>query len=164
MTDAARVRELLSYDPETGVFRWRQDRGRFGNRAKAGDIAGTYGQRGVWRICLDWKVHLGHRLAWLYMTGEWPVGGIDHINGNPSDNRWSNLRPANQSQNNANARMRADNTVGLKGVSRHRGKYRASIVRGGRQKFLGYFATPEEAHAAYAAAAKAIFGEYARSV
>lgn len=162
--DAARVRELLSYDPTSGVFRWRQSRGRFGNRAKAGDIAGATGQRGVKRICLDWKVYLAHRLAWVYMTGAWPAGGIDHINGNPSDNRWANLRPADQSQNSANARKRSDNTVGLKGVSAQRGKYRASIVKNGRQKFLGYFATPEEAHAAYVAAARNTFGEYARSV
>jgi hypothetical protein len=88
---------------------------------------------------------------------------VDHKNGNGLDNRRNgNLRLARKSQNQANSRLRIDNTCGLKGVSRYRKKFMATIQHEGKQQFLGCFVTPEAAHAAYCARAKELFGEFAR--
>ena len=88
---AARLRELLQYDPETGVFTRLV---KTSNGIKVGDVAGTADARGYILIRVDGWLHLAHRLAWLHMTCEWPKGMIDHINGVRDDNRWSNLRRA----------------------------------------------------------------------
>lgn len=99
---------------------------------------------------------MAHRLVWLHLYGEWPEHGIDHINGRRSDNTAANLRSVPQSENVQNQRKaRRDNkSTGLLGVSRPSGrsKYRAQIMAQGRNRYLGYFDTPEEAHAAYLAA------------
>ena len=102
------------------------------------------------------------RLAWFWMTATWPDSGIDHRNGIPSDDSWINLRQATQTQNNGNSRIRRNHAVGLKGVSfsKFTGRYKAHI--GSKQ--IGRFDTAEEAHAAYVAAAKKYFSEFARSV
>jgi hypothetical protein len=93
------------------------------------------------------------RLAWFYTTGAWPKDQIDHIDGNKSNNRFANLREATPSQNTQNQRraMRT-NKLGILGVILARGKFRAQIWFDGKNKFLGYFATAEAAHAAYLAA------------
>ena len=96
------------------------------------------------------------------MTGEWGRPAIDHRDGNSTNNRWSNLRRATPSQNNANRRRPRHNTSGYKGVYFRWGFWRACIKRNGRRIYLGVFATPEEAHAAYVAAARKLFGEFAR--
>ena len=105
-----------------------------------------------------------HRLAWLYMTGKWPVAQIDHINMVKNDNRWSNLREATKAQNKANSPGRS--TCGFKGVYvvKKRGtiKYRAQLRSAGKLHDLGYYRTPEEANAAYAVAAERMHGEFAR--
>jgi hypothetical protein len=160
MITAERLRELLHYDPETGVFTWRLPR----RGVRAGYEAGASRSDGYRRIQVDGRVIYAHRLAWPYMTGEWPDAEIDHINGDPSDNRIVNLRPATRSQNSANGRKPSDNTSGLKGVSWHaRGrKWRAQIVVNGKCRHLGLFDCPAAAHAAYLAATEKFFGEYAR--
>lgn len=96
-----------------------------------------------------------------FLTG-WSL--VDHINGDGLDNRRSNLRPATQSQNNANAARSRANTSGFKGVSLYRrtGRWRAYLGTRPREVHLGYFATPEEAARAYDAAALQTWGEYAR--
>jgi hypothetical protein len=100
---AERLRELLHYDPDTGDFTWRTAR----KRIPAGAIAGTV-ERGFRRITIGGGRHgprySAHRLAWLYMTGAWPNGYLDHINRDPDDNRFANLRLATNSQNQANTR------------------------------------------------------------
>lgn len=158
---AERARELLDYDPETGVFTWKVDRGP----KKAGELAGVVAPRGYIKIRVDWNLHQAHRLAWLLTHGEWPTEHIDHINGNPSDNRISNLRQATQAQNLQNTRRRRDNKSGFKGVGFHnrKGCWRSEIRINGRRTFLGYFACPTAAHIAYCKAAKEHFGEYART-
>ena len=108
-----RLQYLLSYDRETGIFRWRINRGRM---AKAGDIAGSQGNDCYVRIRVDGKDYAAHRLAWLYMTGEWPAATIDHENINRADNRWRNLREATNAQNGTNRHKQANNTSGFKGV------------------------------------------------
>ena len=149
---AARLRDVLHYEAATGIFTWVRPTGR---RAKTGDIAGSAEGRGYWAIRIDSVRYKAHRLAWLYQNGEWPRGDIDHINGDRRDNRIANLREASRSTNIQNLRSaKSHNRAGLLGVvldlsKKTDKKYTARIVYGGRQHSLGYYNTPEEAHAAY---------------
>ena len=154
MLTAERLRELLHYDPSTGAWHWRVN--RRGKRARAGDVAGYRLQIGYWFICVERERYYGHRLAWLYMTGRWPRNQIDHIDHNPSNDRWSNLREATQSQNNMNQRGR-QRGVGLMPW----GRWRARIHKDGAEINLGSFATQEAARAAYQIAARKLYGEFA---
>lgn len=160
---AARLRELLHYDPETGVFTWlpRPRESFVGPRAAAiwhtrycGRVAGGV-TAGYTSMMLLGVQRYGHRLAWLYVHGEWPKHHIDHINGNRRDNRIANLRDVPQAINNENIRKPLSNrltTLPL-GVYRHarlkRTPFSATLHVRGVTKFLGYFATPEAAHEAY---------------
>lgn len=159
---AVRLRELLHYDPETGVFTHRV--GRKGRGTRAGDVAGRIRkQDGYRRIGLDHGRYVASRLAWLYMTGEWPAAEIDHINCVRSDDRFINLRPATRDENARNTRRPSSNTSGLKGVSWRGGKWRATIKKDRKPIHIGFFASPEAAHAAYVAKAQELFGEFARA-
>lgn len=168
MLTAARLRELLDYDPGTGVFRWRVYRSP---NAQAGEIASCVSKAphdrggGYRRIAIDGKTHTAHRLAWLYVTGEEAPPQIDHESTNRDDNRFSNLRVATHSDNAGNRGAQANNTSGFKGVTWHKGagRWLAQIQRHGRHEYLGLFDTPEAAHAAYAKAARETFGEFARA-
>jgi hypothetical protein len=164
---AERLRELLHYDPETGIFTWltRATVSRRWNTRYVGTTAGSVDCHGYIAIKLIGQLNRAHRLAWLYMTGEWPSNDIDHINGNRADNRLENLRPATRSQNNANSRTQSRNTSGLKGVHKQSRGYTwaARIKINGSQHYLGNFKTPESAHAAYIVAAEKLFGEFARA-
>jgi len=151
---AQRLRELLAYDPIKGEFRWRI--GRKG--APMGALAGGKTSHGYINIGVDRTgQHYAHRLAWLYMNGEWPTCEIDHINGNRTDNRWSNLRGVSSTVNKQNKRRpQSNNKSGFLGVSlkssRKTGprKWLAQIaLPGGKRKAIGTFKTPEEAHEAY---------------
>jgi hypothetical protein len=144
-----RLRELLSYDDLTGEFRWAVSRGP----NSAGSIAGTNSD-GYRQIKVDGVLYKSHRLVWFWAHGEWPAEHIDHRNGIRNDNRIVNLRQATPSQNMQNVGKYANNTSGLTRVSWHkqRKKWRADIKLSGRQKFLGYFDSQEEAHDAYLAA------------
>lgn len=156
-----RLMEVLVYRPDTGLFYWLET---LSNRAVAGNKAGCIDNYGYLRIGLDGFTYPGHCLAWLYMTGEWPVPECDHRDVNPSNNKWGNLRQASRSQNRGNVRARSNNTTGFKGVRLHwTGRYEAYITMKSKQKYLGGFDTPEEAHVAYMTAAKNYFGEFARS-
>jgi hypothetical protein len=153
-----RLKELLRYDPLTGVFLWRVNRGP----ARAGKRAGCVAPAGYRAIRPDGKMYLEHRLAWLYMTGSWPDNEVDHRDLDKSNNAWSNLRPATSSQNKANRKAQGKYP---KGVTFHRpsGLFRAEAQRNGSRFYLGYFRTAELAHAAYCAAAPKIHGEFARA-
>jgi hypothetical protein len=153
------LREILTYSPDTGLFTWRVTRGK----ARAGAVAGHINEHGYAVTNLNGRVYRLHRLAWLYMTGAWPVDMIDHKNGRRADNRWENLREATRSQNNAN--KGAFSAHGFKGATynKRQGRWLAQIKANGRRHYLGYYDTPEEAHAAYAAAAIRHFGEFARA-
>ena len=157
--DIQTLKALVTYCPDTGIF-YRLIKAS--QRSPAGSIVG--GKDAYGYICgrIDGKTHKLHRLAWFYMTGEWPPEQIDHINGDRADNRWCNLRLANHAQNARNAKRRNDNTSGYKGVTRAKGKWAAQIYRGpGKSQHIGYFNTPEEAHEAYCEAAKNHFGPFA---
>jgi hypothetical protein len=156
-----RLRALLHYNPATGVFRWRIS---IAGPLKAGRIAGTTDKRGRRYIMIDGRKHIASRLAHLWMTGEWPIGMIDHRDGDPLNNRWRNLREATRGQNAQNAKRRRDNTSGFKGVSfsERYGKWRATISRDRQRINLGWFDSPEDAHAAYCDAAREHYGEFAK--
>ena len=145
---AARAREVLDYSPETGEFHWKIT---LSNRAMAGALAGSIAKNGYRYISVDGTRNLAHRLAWLYMTGEWPSEWIDHIDTDSQNNSWANLRQANATINAENKRRAIPGTrIGLLGVSHgRRGRFLAQIVAKGRHHYIGEFSTPEEAHIAY---------------
>jgi hypothetical protein len=110
MLTAERLRELLHYDPDTGVFTWLRVKGR---RVRVGALSGKANGGGYFQIGVDGRIYYAHRLAWLYVHGEWPVASIDHVNCDRCDNRLANLRPATKAQNAANARKRTDTSATL---------------------------------------------------
>lgn len=135
---AERLRELLVYDPETGVF------------TKSGTPVGTRTHQGYLEVWVDGVKHSAHRLAFLWMTGAWPRNVVDHINRIREDNRWFNLRDVTQAANSAN---RPPSKYGLpRGVQRKGLRFQARLKSGSQEIYLGLYATPEEAHAAYLAA------------
>jgi hypothetical protein len=159
---ADRLKELLDYSPVDGRFRWRPINGMRGHR-KGGQIAGWADELGYWHIRVDERLYLAHRLVWLYVYGRWPKDKIDHRDCIAGNDLLYNLREATQKQNCHNARIPKTNTSGFKGVSRKRNKWRAYIKVEEKQKTLGVFSTPEEAHEAYIKAATKYRGEFARA-
>ena len=144
---ADELRNLLTYDPATGHFTWKQ---RAAKCIQIGDTAGNTNKTGYVTIGLCKKVYKAHRLAWLYMHGSWPAGLIDHINGVKSDNRLFNLRVVDETGNSENVRRpNKRNKSGFMGVIWFQNKWRANITINRKTKWLGDYATPEEAHAAY---------------
>lgn len=151
------LKRMLRYDPETGLFIWLHGQ-------MEGRRAGAISKAGYIRIKISGRNYLAHRLAWLCVHGRWPDGGIDHRDGDGQNNRIANLRTATPEQNSFNKGGYRNNRVGLKGVGYHAGtgKWRARIRHRGRLVSLGLFATAGEAHEAYVAAARNLFGEFAR--
>lgn len=145
--NATRARELLEYDAATGVFTWKQTC----RTSWAGKVAGTKHCKGYQQICLDGVVYLAHRLAWLYVHGEFPAGPLDHKDRNRTNNRIDNLRPVNGSQNQQNRVAQRNSTSGLKGVcwDKSRQKWSAHIRVDDKQKTIGRYDTREAAYAAY---------------
>ena len=146
-----KLKELLHYDPETGLFTRLVTTA---HHAKAGQVAGSVGHHGYIVIRIEGKLYLAHRLAWLYCSGNFPQHGIDHINRVTNDNRLSNLRPANQLENGQNQVRRKNNASGHTGVSwwNRNNKWRAGITVNRKNINLGYFSKIEDAVAAYAEA------------
>ena len=146
------VREYLHYDPNTGLFTWLKTI-RHGGKAKVGAVAGVKTVNGRIAIGISKCRFYAHRLVWLYVYGRWPEKHIDHIDGDPSNNRLFNLREANQSQNlqNLSRKPKKSNTSGFIGASwsKHHQRWVATIRINGKQTYLGRFHTAELAHAAY---------------
>lgn len=157
---ADKLRELMLYDPENGTFKWKAKR----NGVRRYTIPGRLSANGYWRIRVNHENHLSHRLAWLYMTGQWPKYWIDHIDGNKLNNKFSNLRECTPSQNHQNKKTMSNNKTALKGswFDKANKKYKAAISINGIQITIGYFNTVEEAHNAYCKAAKELYGSFAR--
>lgn len=145
-----RLKELLRYNQETGVFTWIKSNSP---RALVGSVAGNLNRGYIW-IRLDKKLYTAHSLAFLYELGYLPSEDIDHINGDRSFNAWNNLREATRSENMENQRLpRTNNKSGFLGVSfeKQTGKYKAQIKTDGKTINLGRYDTPEIAHQIYLA-------------
>jgi hypothetical protein len=143
------LRQWLDYDAETGVFTWRRSAGK----ARIGAVAGTVTRFGYLSICVKGRRHVAHRLAWLYVRGEWPSSEVDHIDTDKLNNRIANLRLCTNATNQQNRRgPPSNNTSGHIGVSWARGirKWKATICVAGRTHFLGSFEKVEDAAKAYA--------------
>lgn len=144
---AERLRDLVHYNPDTGVFTRLQVTGKIG---KVGDVAGSMIPNGRIEFSVDSKRYLAHRLAWLYMTGNWPKREIDHIDGDPTNNRFANLRDVPRHINAQNVRKaRANSKSGVLGVKKRYRKWRAEISVNGKVLFIGSFETRDEAYAAF---------------
>lgn len=159
----ARLKSLLHYEPETGVFTALVTRGN----VRAGSALGT-NHCGYRLIRIDRRGYTASRLAWLYMTGEWPADLIDHADTIKTNNAWTNLRSASHADNMRNRSAFRNRAPRMKGVHLKKDALRmrpwgATIRVNGALKHLGYFSHPEEAHAAYAKAAEANFGSFARA-
>lgn len=154
---AERLREVLTYDPETGAFRWLA---KPTNGVQKGAAAGYVKSDGYVGVTIDGHAYAAHRLAFLWMTGLWPEKHVDHKNRIKTDNRWENLRDASRSQNLGNQKLHSNNRSGAKGVwfDRRLKKWRAGCA----DKYLGCFETMDAARAAYQEAAALRFGEFAR--
>jgi hypothetical protein len=148
---AGRLRQLVHYDPETGVFTRAV---RLSNRSKVGDVLKWVGTHGYSYCTVAGKRYAAHRLAWLYVYGEWPRNDIDHINRDRLDNRIANLRDVTRSANLFNTKKRVDNKSGHKGIWRdeQRNRWQAYIRINGKQHSLGRYTAIEDAIAARIAA------------
>lgn len=159
MISHQRLLELIEYNPLTGRFYYRCARGKF----KQGDQAGWW-DGSSWKLRIGGIQYLGHRLAWFYMTGEWPKEEIDHEDGERFNNIFTNLREASSSQNKCNKESSSVPESGSRGVyPNHKGglPWRSMIQIGRRQISLGTFDSIEEASTAYREAAELHHGEFA---
>lgn len=134
-----RLKELLSYDTNTGIFTWISFTKNY--RRPVGTVAGYTNNLGYVQIGIDCVSYGAHRLAWMYVHGELPEMDIDHINGNTADNRIENLRLVTHQQNMCNRKRRSDNSSGYPGVyfNKSANKWHASIRVEGKRIHLGYF-------------------------
>jgi hypothetical protein len=164
MLTQEKLKELLDYDPETGIFRWKFKPSKQ-YPFKIGDIAGTLNSNGYIRIQVLGSRYKAHRLAWLYVYGYFPSNMIDHINRNPNDNRISNLREATSSQNQMNTIKRVTNTSGYKGVcwDKREKKWRAQTRANNKVVTVGYFKNIEDASIAYQNASIKYHGNFSNS-
>lgn len=165
------LHELLEYDPLTGIFTWRNRKAKWFNNSSVlsqGHLASIWntryaGKRACAYICTRGyrditvfdKTYRAHRLAWVYMTGAIPEQ-IDHINGDPADNRFANLRSVAHTENQRNMKRCKRNTSGTTGVSEYHGKWRVRISIEGKEKNIGHFESKHEAIIARKAAERAL--------
>lgn len=148
MITQADLKARLHYDPDTGTF----------TRLKGMGKVGRITTNGYLQVMVIGERHMAHRLAWLYMYGEWPSTQLDHINQDRLDNRIENLRLASNKQNGENVRLFKHNTSGYRGVSRKpSGKWVADIKQHGKTIHLGLFQCKAQAARARAEAEKVYF-------
>lgn len=157
--DPSTLRDIFSYNPKSGKLKWRRTRC---HRLQTGDTAGCRSRKGRIVVKIGAKSVFASRLIWAYMTGTWPTKQIDHINRDPSDNRWRNLREVTSAQNAWNTRISRDNSSGSKGVTwnKNEKRWRVRIMVNGTTYLLGRFLDKWEAIAAYEKAAIEIHGEF----
>ena len=154
MLTQTRLKEVLDYDPSTGVFTRRIKQ----TGVKQGRVSGSLSNEGYLVTSIDQKNYKCHRLAWLYMTGSWPQGQIDHINGQRNDNKFNNLRDVTKKQNMENQRkaQRHNKSTGVLGTWKNGSGYTARISHNNSKIYLGTFKTLAEAQAAYVAAKRVL--------
>lgn len=162
MISQEELKKLFDYDPVTGVLSRLV---RTGQNCKLGPVSVVPNSNGYILVRLGGRKQPVHRVAWAWTTGEWSGTDIDHRDLDKANNRWSNLRKATRSQNQANCALPSNNTSGKKGVcyDAKRMKFSAQIRVDDRLIFLGRFGEFKKASVAYDAAAKKFFGEFARS-
>jgi hypothetical protein len=159
------LKDTVDYDPETGIFKWKPRPFSPPNingllaRRNAGALS-----HGYLRLTIGNRGYYAHRLAWIYVYGKWPVGEIDHIDLNKSNNKIANLRQSDSSQNSCNMAIPSTNTSGYKCVSWNKktGRWMAKIQIRKKQIYLGLFDTPEAAYQAYCEMVPNLHGEFAR--
>lgn len=169
------LRDRLDYDPETGVFTWKPHPGSANaHRAWDAQWAGkpvavelrpsktTAGREDAMFRVLG-RCYMASRLAWLYMTGDWPKGEVDHKDLDTTNNRFANLREATHGQNQANKKAMKNNRLGVKGVYKRCNKYRAQINVGGKVRHIGAFNCPTAASIAFTKAHRLAHGEFSRT-
>lgn len=142
MITQSRLKALLYYDPVTGDFTNLTNRG---SRALKGELAGSEQNYGYWWIYIEGRRYMAHRLAWFYMTGEWPSGDIDHINGAKGDNRFNNLRIVTRRENCLNRGVNINNYLQHKYIYPKDNKYYVQVYKDGCRKYVGRFYTMEAA-------------------
>jgi len=159
MITQSELKDVVDYCPDTGVFTWKVS---LSYRGKAGTIAGNVRKDGYWRIMIRNKMYYSHRLAWLYVHGEFPICYIDHINHNKSDNRIENLRNADTFSNAHNIKKFSTNTSGHKGICWHKKakKWMARFKCRGKVYYLGVYSDIEEAVKVYEENAKKYHKEF----
>ena len=172
LPDVAYLRECLDYNPDTGEFRWRKRPAthfpsalvcKWWNGRFAGKIAGFSTPFGHRMVTLDYIGVMTHRIAWALVYGVPIPPEIDHIDGNPANNRLSNLRAATRADNQANKGARRDSISGVKGITlRKSGRFAVYIRRHDKRYWIGTFDTMDEAVAAHREAAERLHGEFAR--
>lgn len=146
MITQTELKELLDYNPETGIFTWKVYR----QGVKGiGSVAGYLNKAGYIKIMINGKFYQAHRLAWFYIHGEWPKNYIDHINGQKDDNRIENLRDVSRNQNQQNRNCHRNGHLIGTTFNKHAKKWQSQIVINGKQKHIGLFETEQEAHEAY---------------
>ena len=155
-----RLKELYHYDPELGIFTRLK---KTSNRGSLGVVSGHTRKDGYQMLRIDGNLYFVHRLAWFYITETWPKE-IDHIDGNPSNNVWTNLREASSSQNKINRKTGKKSRDIPKGVCWHKGanKWMAQVSQGKHKMYLGLFDTIDEALQEYEIASKELHGQYKR--
>jgi hypothetical protein len=142
----ARLKDLLDYNQDTGIFTYRK---KISDKIVVGAIAGTTNDQGYRIIMINYQRYRSHRLAWLYLYGNFPNGEIDHINGIPSDNRASNLREATRAQQSFNTKPHKNTATGYKGVSKNGKGFSAEAKIGKARHRLGTYKTALDAAIAY---------------
>ncbi|MBT2326742.1 HNH endonuclease [Variovorax paradoxus] len=161
---AERVRELFDYEADTGLFRHRTD---CNSQVEVGEVAGGKdSEEGYWRLRVDGLTVLAHRVAWLWVTGEWPDDRIDHKNGVRHDNRFSNLRACSALENARNVKVRANSSTGVAGVT-WESKYcrwKAHIKVSGKCITLGRFKALLDAVSARRGAEIRLFGDFSAAM
>jgi len=150
MISAEKVREYLDYSEATGFFAWKKIPSR---KFKVGDAAGSLKPHGYMKIQVCGERHYSHRLAWLYITGKWPQGEMDHRDGNRANNAFNNLRESAHKQNCINRPARGTSFMAGSG------RWRAQIGVELKQISLGTFGSESEAHAAYLRAVERYHGK-----
>lgn len=150
------LHDLIKYEPDTGVLRWRRS-GR-GRAMRAGDVAGCLTEYGYRVVVVGGRRYRAHRLAWFMVHGVWPTHEIDHINGLRDDNRISNLRDVPHGDNIRNTAVTRRSALGVCGVRRRGDKFTARIQANGRLIHLGTFGNPTTAETAYLKAKSSLHG------
>jgi hypothetical protein len=151
-----RLKELLHYDPDTGLFTRVKQVGRF----NSGEVVGYSNGRGWLRVKIDGKHYKLHRLAFLYMEGEFPPEEVDHKNRIRDDNRWCNLRHATRGKNNVNRLTKGNSDTGYRGVIPSGRGYKAKIQCGGDIRYSITYDNPIDAYRQYCEWAQELFGDF----